>query len=145
MAGWPSRTPVAVSLPRSRSSMGCRSCVRALLLVTVAALGVRGRAARAQETVLPDEAIERERTGLYKEGVALAEAGRWGEALERFQHVVAIRSAPRALMALAAAEEHVGRLVSAKRTYGKARDDARAEKDDALTTKADAALVALEP
>jgi hypothetical protein len=56
-----------------------------------------------------------------------------------------LRSAPRALLALAAAEEHVGRLVSAKRTYGKARDDARAEHDDALAGKAEAALQALDP
>jgi hypothetical protein len=110
----------------------------------VLAVGVGEHGAWAQ--VAPaDDAVERERTEVYKEGVAFAEAGRWGEALERFQRVVAIRSAPRALLALAAAEEHVGRLVSAKRTYGTARDDARAEGDDALVGKADAALAALDP
>ena len=45
-------------------------------------------------------AREQERTALYKEGVALAEAGRWAEALTKFEGVVAIRSAPRALIAL---------------------------------------------
>jgi hypothetical protein len=125
---------------------------RKLLLIWAAsvAISARARPAHAQSVPAPadvpsGDADEKERTSLYREGVALAESGRWGEALERFQRVVALRSAPRALIALAAAEEHVGRLVSAKRTYGKARDDARAEHDDAVVSKAEAALAALDP
>src|SRR5678815_4359361 len=123
--------------------MSCRHrSRRASVALAVALLVAGGRPALAQA---PDEAVEKERTDLYKAGVALAEAGQGGEALDKFQRVVAMRSAPRALLALASAEEHVGRLVSAKRTYVKARDDARAEKDEALAGKADAALAALDP
>jgi hypothetical protein len=114
----------------------------ALLLASAAIVATVGRA-HAQAPA--DDADEKERTSLYREGVVLAEAGRWGEALEKFQHVVALRSAPRALLALAAAEEHVGRLVSAKRTYAKARDDARTEHDAALADKAETSLAALAP
>jgi tetratricopeptide (TPR) repeat protein len=118
-----------------------RERFRVLSLIVAASVAL----ASAAQAAPSDDAIEKERTEVYREGVALAEAGRWGEALERFQRVVALRSAPRALLALASAEEHVGRLVSAKRTYGKARDDARAEHDEALAGKAEAALQALEP
>ena len=114
-------------------------------LVLAASLLGAASFAHAAPAAPSDDAIEKERTEVYRQGVALAEAGRWGEALERFQRVMALRSAPRALLALASAEEHVGRLVSAKRTYGKARDDARAESDEALAGKAEAALQALEP
>jgi hypothetical protein len=128
--------------------MSNRSC--ALLLTTLVCAAAAPRSARAQVSPAPadtmaDSATEKERTQVYREGVAAAEAGRWGEALERFQRVVALRTAPRALLALAAAEEHVGRLVGAKRTYGEARDDARAQKDEATAAKAEAALAALEP
>jgi tetratricopeptide (TPR) repeat protein len=117
----------------------------AALLLAAAPRAARAQAGPAPGDTLADSATEKERTQLYREGVAAAEAGRWAEALERFQRVVALRTAPRALLALAAAEEHVGRLVGAKRTYGEARDDARAQKDEATATKAEAALAALEP
>jgi hypothetical protein len=124
---------------------------RALLVAGFAcAAALAGtRAARAQVPspgdTMADDATEKERTALYREGVAAAEAGRWVEALDRFQRVVALRTAPRALLALAAAEEHVGRLVGAKRTYGVARDDARAQNDEATAAKAEASLATLEP
>lgn len=113
-----------------------------------AALLVAARPGLAQSgpaDTLIDGASEKERTALYRDGVAAAEAGRWGEALEKFQRVVALRSAPRALLALAAAEEHVGRLVGAQRTYLEARDDARSQGDDALASKAETSLSALAP
>src|SRR5262245_16639371 len=116
------------------------SSARAVVVVGIWGLALVAPAHRARAQApagSSGDAVEGARTEMYREGVTLAEAGRWGEALEKFQRVVAIRSAPRALLALAAAEEHVGRLVSAKRTYGKARDDARDEHDDALAAKAE--------
>jgi PEGA domain len=100
--------------------------------------------AQAQGSTSPN-AREQERTALYKEGLALAEAGRWAEALTKFEGVVAIRSAPRALIALATAQEKLGRFASAKRTYATARADAHATGDEDLTRRADGALTALEP
>jgi hypothetical protein len=91
------------------------------------------------------DAREAERASLYEEGLALAETGRWEEALRKFQAVVAIRSAPRALLALATAEEKSGRLVSAKRTYVKSRADAQAAGEKDVVQKATAAQEALEP
>jgi hypothetical protein len=88
---------------------------------------------------------EEERAALYREGLSLAETGRWEEALRKFQAVVAIRSAPRALLALATAQDKAGHLVDAKKTYDQTRADAQAAKDAELVKKASAALAALEP
>jgi hypothetical protein len=87
---------------------------------------------------------EKERTALYNEGLALAEAQRWQEAWVKFQGVVAIRSAPRALVAVATAEEKMGRLTGAKRTYQKALADARSTGENDMVEKTSSALAALE-
>ena len=105
----------------------------------ILALGLLATQARAQA---PD-AQEKQRSALYKEGLAFAETGRWNEALLKFQKVVAIRSAPPALIALATAQEKSGQFASAKKTYTKARADARAAGDDPLARRSDAALAAL--
>ena len=120
----------------------------ALTLLLVVASGV----ARAQPSenpplpsALPSGAREQERTTLYREGVALAEEGRWSEALVKFELVVAIRAAPPALVALARAQEELGRLALAKRTYQRVLEEARATPTaPALLEKASAALSSLE-
>jgi hypothetical protein len=91
-----------------------------------------------------DTASERERATLYKEGVTLAESGRWDDALARFERVVAIRSAPRALIALATAEEKSGKWTRAKRTYAKTEADARASGESDLAAEATRALRGLD-
>lgn len=83
---------------------------------------------------------EQRRAALYKEGVALADAGRWADAVEKFREVVALRSAPPALFTLAQAEEKLGRLATAERTYERALADARAQSNAQV---ADAAVRAL--
>jgi hypothetical protein len=88
---------------------------------------------------------EQERAALYREGLALAESGNWQEALRKFEAVVEIRSAPRALIALATAEEKVGRWVRAKRTYERVLPDAQASGEGELARQATAAVAALEP
>jgi len=77
-------------------------------------------------TARADDA-EARRTQLYREGTDLADSGQWTEAAAKFEQVVAIRSAPRALIALGVAEEHLGRLVRAKKTFTSAADDAHAD------------------
>jgi tetratricopeptide (TPR) repeat protein len=115
-----------------------------MLAALVLASGVAAPPVAAQTRATVDRAKEEEeRTALYREGVALAEAGRWYEALEKFQKVVAIRSAPPALVALATAQEKVGKLVSAKRTYLDARAQALALRDAGLAERAERALTAL--
>lgn len=88
---------------------------------------------------------EAERTALYNEGMTLANAGRWDEAVVRFRQVVAIRSAPPALFTLAQAEEHVGRLATAQRAYESALRDARASGNTTVAEAAATALTAIEP
>jgi hypothetical protein len=88
---------------------------------------------------------EAERTGLYREGVKLADQGRWAEALVKFRQVVAIRPAPPALFTLAQAEERVGKLVEAHEAYGKALTEARAVGSAAVAAAAQRGMTALEP
>lgn len=79
------------------------------------------------------QALEAEGRRLYQEALALAEAGRWSEARQRFRRVVEIRATPKALTALAYAELHLDNLLRARSLYTRARDDARAagNEDDA--------------
>jgi hypothetical protein len=90
-------------------------------------------------------AAEDQRSALYKEGVELANAGRWDEAVKRFRQVVAIRSAPPALYTLGQAEEHLGELATAERTYERALTDARASGATEVAEAAQKALSGIEP
>lgn len=93
----------------------------------------------------PSAADEDRRTRLFKEGKAAADAGQWVEAADKFRKVVAIRSAPKALIALGVAEEHLGHLIAALAAYKQAREEAA---DKTLTDElktANAALDAIKP
>jgi hypothetical protein len=119
--------------------------VRTFVVASFLAILFGVTAARAQSGKgPPPTAREQERTARYNEGLALAQAGRWEEALPKFQEVVAIRSHPRALVALATAEEKTGRLTAAKRTYAKTQVDARSTGENELAERATSALAALE-
>src|SRR3954466_7796473 len=96
--------------------------------------------ALGQAETRPTAVREEERTALYQEGLALAETGRWEDALSKFEKVVAIRSAPRALFALARAEEKSGRWTRAKRTYVKTQTEAEAAQESKLVEEATGAL-----
>src|SRR5260370_40799587 len=91
----------------------------------------------------PAAAREQERAALYNEGLALVDAGRWDEALHKFQAVVAIRSAPRALVALALAQEKTGKWTAARRTYLKTQADARETGENEIAERASSSLAAL--
>jgi hypothetical protein len=92
-----------------------------------------------------DDAQEAERTTLFREGSAMAERGDWEGAAAKFRRVVELRSAPRALIALAVAEDHLRHLTSAKHLYEKAIADARAASLADDEKKASDALGALAP
>jgi hypothetical protein len=101
--------------------------------------------AAAQPSGAPASADEERRTRLFKEGKSAGDAGQWAEAAEKFRQVVAIRSAPKALIALGVAEERTGHLVAAQAAYKQAREEAA---DKALTDElktANAALEAIRP
>lgn len=89
------------------------------------ALGLLVSAPAAADLSTKDEA---KRTQLFKEGRAAFDEGKWQDAAEKFRAVVEMRSAPRALIALAAAEEKLGHLGEAKRLYERAREEAQAAK-----------------
>ncbi len=74
--------------------------------------------ARAAHAADPPEAGQaRERERVYQQGVDLAAAGKWSEAVERFRRVVEIRASPKALYTLGEAQEHAGQLVAARASY----------------------------
>jgi hypothetical protein len=89
--------------------------------------------------------IETQRKALYREGTAAADEGQWSAAAEKFRAVIALRSAPKALIALGIAEEHLGQLAEAKRNYEKAEADARSERLADDEQAATHALVTLTP
>jgi hypothetical protein len=117
---------------------GIREVFLGLILVLLC-----GHSASAETPEGSPEEVRR--AALYREGIALADAGRWKDAVQRFREVVAIRSAPPALFTLAQAEEHLGELATAERTYERTLSEARAA---GITNVADAAktsLSAIEP
>lgn len=116
---------------------------RSLALCAIFAIVLRATTSLAQDPSAASGPRETERTNLYKEGVALADAGKWEGALEKFRAVVAIRSAPAALIALGTAQENTGKLAHAVRTYEAAEQGARAANDEALADRAHQASAAL--
>ncbi len=67
------------------------------------------------QTAPPVEIDEARRSELFRAGKEAFEAGNFGDAATKFREVVAIRSAPKALVALASAEEKLGHFVIARR------------------------------
>jgi hypothetical protein len=90
------------------------------------------------------ETRESERTALFREGKALAEAGLWVDAVDRFRRVVAIRSAPKALFTLGEAAEHAGYFAEAERSYERALADARGAGDAEVADVAERALSSID-
>ena len=113
-----------------------RRCAAVLLGVALVACPAIAKADAGED--------EARRATLYREGVTLADSGHWAEAVKRFREVVAIRSAPPALFSLAQAEEKVGQLATAERTYERALTDARAASTSDVADAAKAALAAIE-
>lgn len=80
----------------------------------------------------------------FSEGRSLAQAGRWADALARFEEIARTRPTPQVLFHIAACQDRLGRLIHAERTYTRARDTA----GDAAPEVAAAAgerLLGLEP
>jgi hypothetical protein len=115
--------------------------VAAVLLV----LAAPTQRAWAAPSGAPSDASEQQRAALYRDGVALANAGRWDDAVKKFRQVIAIRSAPPALFTLGQAEEHLGQLATAERTYERALADARASGTTDVADAAVKAIASLEP
>jgi len=124
--------------------------MRALHLAMASAIlcacpATRALADEPQPGVAPEGNDEARRSALYREGIQLADAGRWSEAVMRFRQVVAIREAPQALYTLGQAEEHAGLLATAARTYERALASARSSGTSDVARAAAAALSAVEP
>ena len=100
---------------------GCARSPASVLAASLVAAGILWRAPAAAQASDEDR-----RTALYREGLSLADQGRWADALERFRAVVAIRSAPSAEFTLGQALEHVGKIAEAELAYEKALAEARA-------------------
>jgi hypothetical protein len=113
-----------------------RAAVATLLALTLLASSGTARA--------EDAARERERAALYQQGVDLAAAGNWAQAVERFKRVVELRASTKALYTLGEAEEHTGQLAAAKRSYRASLDSARAGAAKDIVDLAGAALGKLE-
>jgi tetratricopeptide (TPR) repeat protein len=75
----------------------------------------------------PSSPVEQRRTQLYREAVSLSDRGKWQEAADKLREVVALRSAPRALIAYGIALENLTRLAEARGLYERAARDAQAD------------------
>ncbi|MBL9027965.1 MAG: hypothetical protein JNL21_37585 [Myxococcales bacterium] len=106
----------------------------ALLLACLVALSARGALAQSG-------ADEARRTKLFQEGKRLADEGRWSEAVVPLREVVVIRSAPKALIALAVVERQLMRFVEAHALLERAEAEAKA---GSLAEDAQAARAALD-
>lgn len=102
-----------------------RMFVKRVLGLAALALGLL-IAGPASADLTPKE--EAKRTQLFKEGRSAFDDGKWQEAADKFRAVVEMRSAPKALIALAASEAKLGHLSESKRLYERAREDAVAAK-----------------
>lgn len=93
-----------------------------------------------------DDANEPEarRDALFAEAIALSQRDRWSEAAEKIRAVIALRSSPKALIALGYAEIRVDQLVEARRTLSRARSEATALNRADAVARAEAALTRLE-
>ncbi len=116
--------------------------MRALALLLAVSIAVPAWPARGDS---PTSATEAERTKIYEEGKKLSDQGEWALAAEKFRAVIKIRSAPKALLALAYCEEQQGHLVAAKATYGTALSASHAQKIPADAARAKTAIDQLEP
>ena len=114
----------------------------ALVLAAMCALATAPAAAQAPAGGGDREA---QRTQLYKEAVDLANAGRWADAAEKLQAVLAIRSSPKVRFTFGQAEEHVGKLATAYDAYAQALADAEAAAETDVADTAGRALRALGP
>ncbi len=126
-------SPVALSSPVMRS--------RVLAVLTLASATFTPRAfAQAQQPPPAPQAEERpaeppveppppidpevRRAELFSLGRSKAAEGKWAEAAGHFREVLALRSAPRALLALAIAEQELGHLLSARALLLRASQEA---------------------
>lgn len=114
------------------------------LIVMVAVVTVSTLHHVAQAQPVGSASAEDERNRLFKEGVDLAAKGKWQAALVRFQRVVEIRATAKALYTLAEAEEKVGRLATAMRTFGRARKMALDGGEAGVAEASAAAVLALD-
>ena len=105
------------------------------------ALGLATATAGAQPSI---SAVEEKRTALFNQGHALASAGKWAEAAEKFKAVIDLRSAPKAWIALGLAEENLNKLASAKKAYERAAAEAASQglSDDEESARKGAASLA---
>lgn len=118
--------------------------VRALRLGATAVVATLALVLMAPLAHADDGARNREREALYKQGVNLAAAGNWAEAVQRFRRVVELRPSPKALYTLGEAEEHAGQLAGAKQSYRSSLDAARAARLQDVINLAGTALGKLE-
>ena len=79
----------------------------------------------------------------FAEGRTLADAGRWADALDRFEEVARARPTPHVLFHIAACNDRLGRLQEAALGYRRARDAAVGVAPDVSAT-AEVRLAALE-
>jgi hypothetical protein len=80
---------------------------------------------------------------LFREGVELADSGRWSEAAEHFQSALALRDSPVIAYNLASALLQLGQLVDASRLLERVSGDPLAEPE--LRASATASLAHVEP
>ncbi|MEJ7728150.1 MAG: hypothetical protein WKG00_02950 [Polyangiaceae bacterium] len=95
--------------------------MRAALAATLAVLMCAApRAASAQPTSDASPEERQAARALADKGLELYEAGRWAEALDRFQRAETVLHAPTHLLSMARAEARLGRLLAARKLYQRA-------------------------
>lgn len=105
-----------------------RVLIAALVACSSASSGGPAFAQPAVGEAAPQTEVERARA-LFREGVALSEAGRWAEAAARYREVLGIRRTPIVAYNLARALSETGQLVESMSWLARVEADGRAPSD----------------
>ena len=127
--------PPLAQAPSRRGGLAAAAALALALLAPGAAGADAGEAPSATPNTANLAGADQKTHALrlrFAEGRALQAAGRWADALERFQQIARVRPTPHVLFHVALCHDELGRLHEAARVYRQARDGARVGAPDVL-------------
>ncbi|AUX39773.1 hypothetical protein SOCE26_011680 [Sorangium cellulosum] len=113
---------------RRAAALGLLGCA----LLSPAWLQAHAEAREARRAEEADDVATRALRLQFAQGLTLEGAGRWADALERFEAIARLRPTANVTFHIGLCHDRLGRLLKAERTYHDARTAARAAPPEAL-------------